>query len=116
MRMLSTKYSSVTGEVLLTSGYVNLLSAFSQRYRKVCIFKWQKALNEEGLECNSEFNFTELFGNSYKIRRWHENSLPSDTMSVNNALTIENTKWFSLLIDPQRQGYTWLSAQSEETG
>ena len=57
-------------------------------------------LNEEGFSCSKEFVFTELFGDSYKIRKWHANQLPHDTMSVNNALVIEKTKRFCLLLDP----------------
>jgi hypothetical protein len=35
-------------------------------------------------------------------------------MSVNNALVIEKTKRFSLLLDPQMQGISWLKSQYEE--
>jgi len=71
MRMLSSKYSSVTGDVLLTSGYITMLSCFGQLYRSMCIQKWSKDLIEDGLQVSSEFVFSELFGDSYKIRRWH---------------------------------------------
>jgi dynein heavy chain len=71
---------------------------------------------EEGFECSKEFVFTELFGDSYKIRKWHLNKLPSDSMSVNNALVVEKTKRFCLLIDPQMQGITWLKNQYDDAG
>lgn len=69
--MLSTKYTSVTGDVLLTSGYITLLSGFSMKYRNKCLQAWSKILIDEGLMCTPEFIFTELFGDSYQIRRWH---------------------------------------------
>lgn len=59
---------------------------------------------------------SELFGDSYKIRQWHQNQLPYDTMSVNNALVVEKTKTFSLLIDPQMQGLVWLKSQFDGAG
>ena len=37
-------------------------------------------------------------------------------MSVNNALVVEKTKRFCLLIDPQMQGITWLKNQFDDAG
>ena len=37
-------------------------------------------------------------------------------MSINNALVVEKTKTFSLLIDPQMQGLTWLKNQFDSAG
>lgn len=99
-RMLSSKFTTVTGDVLLSAGYISLLGGFNQRFRGKVVQRWAKTLIEEGFQCSKEFVFTELFGDSYKIRKWHINQLPSDSMSVNNALVVEKTKRFSLLIDP----------------
>lgn len=37
-------------------------------------------------------------------------------MSINNALVVEKTKTFCLLIDPQLQGLTWLKSQFDSAG
>jgi hypothetical protein len=57
-------------------------------------------LTEEGFPCSKEFSLSELFGDAFKIRKWHMNLLPEDILSINNALIIEKTKSFILLIDP----------------
>mmetsp|Transcript_42571 Transcript_42571/g.65294 ORF Transcript_42571/g.65294 Transcript_42571/m.65294 type:complete len:109 (-) Transcript_42571:4388-4714(-) len=106
--MLSSKYTTVTGDVLLSAGYMSLITGFNQRYRHKILSKWAKILIEESFQCSKEFNFTELFGDSYKIRQWHLNALPHDQTSVNNALVVDKTQRYSMLIDPQRQGVTWL--------
>lgn len=115
-RMLASKYTTVTGDVLLSAGYITLIGGFSQRFRSRLLQRWAKALTEEGFQCSKEFIFTELFGDSYSIRKWHENELPHDNVSVNNALVVEKTKRFSLLIDPQTQGITWLKKQFDAAG
>lgn len=115
-RMLAAKYTTVTGDVLLSAGYITLLSGFSQRYRHRLLAKWAKALTEEGFQCSEEFVFTELFGDSYQIRTWHLHQLPHDQVSINNALVIEKTKRFCLLVDPQMQGVSWLKHQNEAAG
>ena len=43
------------------------------------------------------------------------NLLPEDILSINNALIIEKTKAFILLIDPQVQGITWLKKMHDST-
>jgi dynein heavy chain len=58
---------------------------------------------------------SELFGDTFKIRKWHMNLLPEDILSINNALIIEKTKAFILLIDPQVQGVTWLKKMHDST-
>ena len=89
---------------------MTLLSAFPKRYRQKCIEKWTKFMSDEGLSCTPEFVFADLFGDSYTIRRWHMNYLPTDNTSVENALIISRTKRYPLLIDPELQGITWLKA------
>jgi dynein heavy chain len=37
-------------------------------------------------------------------------------MSTDNALVIQKSKRFTLLIDPEMQGVTWLKAQYEGSG
>ena len=115
-RMLASKYTTVTGDVLLSAGYITLIGGFSQRFRNRLLQKWAKALTEEGFQCSKEFIFTELFGDSYSIRKWHQNQLPHDNVSINNALVVEKTKRFCLLIDPQMQGITWLKNQFDGAG
>ena len=99
-RMLTSKYTTVTGDVLLSAGYITLLGGFNQRCRNRLIRQWAKTLTEQDFQCSKEFVFTELFGDTYKINTWHVNQLPRDSMSVNNALVVSKTKRFSLLIDP----------------
>lgn len=64
------------------------------------IKRWSAALTELGFACSKDFELTELFGDNYQIRKWHNNGLPADSMSKCNALTSEKTKRFCLLIDP----------------
>ena len=99
IRMLASKFHSVAGDVLLTSGFITLLGGLPQKYRGKCLTKWARQLHENGFDSGDEFVFAELFGDSFKIRRWHQLGLPNDVMSVNNALVIAKTKRFCLLLD-----------------
>lgn len=63
--MLSAKYTTVTGDVLLSAGFLTLLGGFSQRFRARIIQRWTKTVTEGGFQCSREFVLTELFGDSY---------------------------------------------------
>ncbi|MFO0131661.1 MAG: hypothetical protein ACK52J_03980 [bacterium] len=41
-----------------------------------------------------------MLGNPIEIRDWNSKGLPSDSISVNNAILVTNTLSFPLLIDP----------------
>lgn len=107
-RMLSSKYATVTGDVLLSAGYISMITGFDQKHRTKLIARWSRTLTDGGFTVSKQYELTELFGDSYEIRRWHDCGLPSDPMSVSNALTAKETKRFGLLIDPQMQGVAWL--------
>jgi dynein heavy chain len=110
-RMLSGKYDTVQGDVLIAAAFITMGGAFTQKYRLKLVSKWQESLNQVGLACNDTFNFQELYGDNGKIREWHANSLPPDTFSTDNALIMEKTKRYCLLVDPQQLAWTWLKKQ-----
>ena len=63
------------------------------------------------LSCSDTFNFQELYGDNAKIREWHSNLLPPDTFSTDNALIMEKTKRYCLLVDPQQLAWAWIKKQ-----
>ena len=74
--MLSSKYSTVLGDVLLSSAYICLLSGFTNKYRLKLVKKWTKTLEQLGLPVSENYSFTELFGDTMKTREWFHNGLP----------------------------------------
>ena len=57
MRMLSNKFSSVSGDVLLTSGFINFLSVLDKKHKDNCMEDWHHRIQSLGLHCSSEFKF-----------------------------------------------------------
>lgn len=74
--MLSGKYLTVNGDVLLSSAYISLLSGFTNKYRNKLIKKWRRTLDETGLPVSDNFSFNDLFGDSMRIRDWAIHGLP----------------------------------------
>ena len=54
-RMLSSKYETVGGDVVLAAAYITFAGAFTQSYRAKLVQKWQYALQSQDLPYNNEF-------------------------------------------------------------
>ncbi len=50
-------------------------------------------------------------GDALVIKDWCINGLPTDQTSCSSALTMELTKKWPNLIDPQQQAYKWINKQ-----
>lgn len=49
-----------------------------------------------------------LLANEATIATWNNQKLPTDRVSVENGCILTNSERWSLIIDPQLQGITWL--------
>ena len=56
-------------------------------------------------------NLTTILGQQVKIVNWNSNGLPSDEFSVENAIILDHSERWSLMIDPQMQANKWLKNQ-----
>jgi len=50
-----------------------------------------------------------------QIATWNTEKLPSDQVSVENGSILSNSERYSLIIDPQQQGITWLKEKNKDT-
>ena len=58
----------------------------------------------------------EVLGDDVKIRDWQLNELPTDDFSTDNAIILENSKRWPLMIDPQMQANIWIRKSEERLG
>ncbi|XP_062444589.1 dynein axonemal heavy chain 3 [Rhea pennata] len=107
-RLLGIRYVDLTGDVLLSSGTVAYLGAFSVDYRLECQKQWQVLCNEKNIPCSSDFSLSNTLGDPVKIRAWQIAGLPIDSFSIDNGLIVSNSRRWALMIDPQRQANKWV--------
>jgi len=105
---LGVDYKNLTGDVLIASGFMAYLAVFTQAYRKESCAEWVQLLQECKIPCADEFDLPSVVGDQVKIRQWIIDKLPNDAVSVDNAITMENSKRWPLMIDPQIQGNKWV--------
>ena len=112
--MLGEKYTNCTGDVLLASGVVAYLGAFTVDFRSECIKDCNEACKEKNIPTSANFSLTNTLGNQVKIRAWKIAGLPADTFSIDSAIVIENSRRWPLIIDPQGQANKWIKNMERE--
>uniref|UniRef100_A0A8B9E3D5 Dynein axonemal heavy chain 7 n=1 Tax=Anser cygnoides TaxID=8845 RepID=A0A8B9E3D5_ANSCY len=98
---LARQYINLTGDILISSGIVAYLGAFTSSYRQVIC----TVILSVYIPCSDDFSLTNILGEPVEIRAWNIAGLPSDKFSIDNGIII--SRW-PLMIDPQGQANKWI--------
>ncbi|XP_066476619.1 dynein axonemal heavy chain 7 [Tiliqua scincoides] len=105
---LGQQYINLTGDILVSSGIVAYLGAFTSHYRQSQASDWMSTLKARGIPCSEDYSLTGTLGEPVKIRAWNIAGLPSDSFSIDNGIIISNARRWPLMIDPQGQANKWV--------
>lgn len=98
---LSVVYINLTGDVLISSGMIAYLGAFTSVYREELSAMWVESCEAKEVPNSGKFSLERVLGDPVKIRNWGLFGLPNDAFSVENAIMTDKTKRWPLFIDPQ---------------
>ncbi|KAM4624509.1 dynein axonemal heavy chain 3 [Polymixia lowei] len=107
-RLLGIRYTNLTGDVLLSSGIVSYLGAFTVDYRVECQRAWHVLCREKNVPCSEDFTLSSTLGVQVAIRSWQIDGLPVDSFSTDNGIIVSNSRRWPLMIDPQGQANKWI--------
>ncbi|XP_078260700.1 dynein axonemal heavy chain 7 [Rhinoraja longicauda] len=105
---LGRQYTNLTGDILISSGIVAYLGAFTSIYRQQQAEKWIRKCKKMLIPCSDDISLTTTLGDPVKIRAWNIAGLPSDSFSIDNGIIISNARRWPLMIDPQGQANKWV--------
>jgi dynein heavy chain, axonemal len=105
---LQITFDNLTGDVLISSGLVAYLGAFTADFRSSQTNDWVKYCKDNGIPCSPEFSLVTTLGDPVQIREWNIAGLPTDTFSTENAIVVKNARRWPLMIDPQGQANKWV--------
>ncbi|KAI8842138.1 dynein heavy chain and region D6 of dynein motor-domain-containing protein [Chytridium lagenaria] len=94
--------ASLTRNSLLSAAFVTYLTPASEDLRQKCVGEWKQAC---GLQ---EYDFRKAMTTESEQLLWKSQGLPSDILSLENAIAILNSKSTPLIIDPSSQAIVWL--------
>ncbi|KAK0094203.1 hypothetical protein PV326_011565 [Microctonus aethiopoides] len=114
-KILGERYFKLTGDILIGSGVVAYLGAFTMQYRQGQINDWVKLCKQCNVYCSSNFQMSETLGDSVLIRSWNIFGLPTDLFSIDNAIIVSKSRRWPLMIDPENQANKWVKNMEKES-
>lgn len=109
-------FDNLTGDVLVSSGLIAYLGAFSAAFRSRLADSWVVECESEKIPNSGQFSLVRVLGDPVKMREWGLFGLPNDTFSVENAIINQYTFRWPLFIDPQGQANKWLKSMEKTKG
>uniref|UniRef100_A0A8C5YQN7 Cytoplasmic dynein 2 heavy chain 1 n=1 Tax=Marmota marmota marmota TaxID=9994 RepID=A0A8C5YQN7_MARMA len=93
----------------LSAAFITYLSAAPESLRKTCLEEWTKSA---GLE---KFDLRRFLCTESEQLIWKSEGLPSDDLSIENALVILQSRVCPFLIDPSSQATEWLKTHLKDS-
>jgi dynein heavy chain len=106
---------NVLGDVIVSAGSISYLGVFTTEFRNSLVKSWQEALNAYGIPHTSGCNVESTLADPVKVRSWQLCSLPSDSLSTQNAIIMDNGRRWPLLIDPQGQANRYIRSMAKDS-
>lgn len=105
---LGASLGNVIGDVLLASGILAYLGAFTVEFRNNLVEKWYNLCKSMDIPCSEHFELANILGEAVEIRLWMIQGLPADNFSIENGIMVKFADRWPLMIDPQGQANKWV--------
>ncbi|XP_030213444.1 dynein heavy chain 1, axonemal [Gadus morhua] len=116
VKHLDYMVNNVSGDVLLSAGFVAYLGPFTGEYRAAMAEEWLHGFRELSVPHTQEPSLISTLGDPVKIRSWQITGLPKDSLSVENGVITQFSARWPLFIDPQGQANKWIKNMEREKG
>jgi dynein heavy chain len=111
---LKEAYDNILGDVIVSAATISYLGPFTADFRANLVASWQDCLQGFCIPHTKGCNLETTLANPVKVRAWQLCSLPSDSLSTQNALIMDNGRRWPLLIDPQGQANRYIRSMAKD--
>lgn len=101
MASLELALSNLVGDVTLAAGAIAYSGPFVPSYRAALLSEWTASLKAAGVRSSPGAGLAATLADPVKVRAWAVAGLPSDAVSVENAIIVSKARRWPLMIDPQ---------------
>ena len=101
--ILEAKKDILLPQCLLASSYVTFLGTCEEVQRDSKTLEWRGAVHFQ-----DEFLIKNFLANEKHFLKWKHEGLPSDELSIGNAIILENSQFCPFIIDPSLRASNWL--------
>jgi len=106
----------VIGDVLLASSFVSYVGPFSKQFRERIINEnFIKFFKDNAIPASPNPQPLVILTNDAQKAEWNTQKLPNDQVSTENGAILTSSDRYSLMIDPQLQGITWIREKEKNS-
>jgi dynein heavy chain len=113
VEVLNVAYVNVLGDIIVSAGTISYLGPFTADFRVQLVQSWQSSLLDYRIPHSANCDVESTLSDPVKVRSWQLCNLPSDSLSTQNAIIIDNGRRWPLLIDPQGQANKYIRAMAK---
>lgn len=110
---LGQDYTNLTGDVIVASGLIAYLGAFTPEFRESAVQEWASMARSKEIPGSEEFKLQTCLGEPVKVRTWIIAGLPNDSFSIENGIVMDKARRWPLCIDPQGQANRWIKKMGQ---
>ncbi|KAK2964418.1 putative Dynein axonemal heavy chain 6 [Blattamonas nauphoetae] len=107
----------IQGSSLLSAASLSYLGPFSADYRRRIVQFWTDECQNNFIPCGTSdqlFSLQKTLSSEVETRDWTMQGLPSDQLSLDNAVVVTRSRKWPLMIDPQGQANRWIRAKERD--
>ncbi|KER25686.1 hypothetical protein T265_14170, partial [Opisthorchis viverrini] len=105
---LKEQVNRLIGDALIGTAFLSYSGPFNQDFRNRLMGNWYKELNGRQIPHTVNLDLINMLTEGPVVSEWNLEGLPSDDLSVQNAIIVTQASRYPLLIDPQSQGKNWI--------
>jgi dynein heavy chain len=111
-----TALTLIIGDVLMASAFVSYVGPFAKKYRdQIMGDKFIKFFIDNKIPMTEGKTVLDILTTPAMVAKWNTEKLPPDSVSIENGAILSNSARYSLIIDPQLQGITWLKEKEKDS-
>jgi dynein heavy chain len=98
------------GDAAICAAFIAYAGPFNYTFRTTVLISslFRGDVEKRGIPYTDELNIEEFLVDEPTKNEWLMSKLPSDTLSIQNAILVTTSSRYPLLIDPQDQAKNWL--------
>lgn len=105
----TTLKQRLVGDVAKACAFVSYCGPFNSDYRsKLINDAFNKDLLERNIPVHPDLRLTDFLVDHATVGEWNLQKLPTDDLSIQNAIMVTRSTRYPLMIDPQNQAVTWI--------
>lgn len=105
----------VIGDVLLAASFVSYVGPFNKKFRDRITYEYfVDFFKKNKIPMSPNSNPLTILTDEAAVAEWNTQKLPADAVSTENGAILTSSDRYSLMIDPQLQGVTWIKEREKD--